>query len=679
MTRRSVFLGLLGAITVCTITYFNDWVLRQTHFVGNNMPVSIYGGLVIFVLFLNVMLRKWALDGRELAVILALTLSACCIPGSGLLRTFPGSLILPYHHNRLEPAWREHKVIDAVPKHMLVDLSRDENRVLDGYVQGLSEGGKHLSVGEVPWHAWWRPWVFWLPTILAMLLALIGLSLVVHKQWAHHEHLPYPIAAFTEALLETDEKGRSSLWRNRLFWIGASIVFLIHLNNFMSLWFPRVMIPIALRLNLGGLGRLFPFITRGGGWYIFYPRIFFAVIGVSFFIATELAAAFGLGPCLWALVAGGFATYGISLNSSVLGGAHIGLQPRVFLLFGACLGIFISLLYTGRHYYWAVVRGALGLSHGEDVDGLGIWGARLFVLLFGVFVLLLAHAGIDWQLGFLYGAILIVAYTVSARLMAEGGLFHIKVNVFPCAMIWGIFGSAALGYHQLLLLQMVTMVLFIDPRETLLPFLVNANKLLDTRRIHLGKTCSLAALAIVLGLGAALPITLFIQYDVPAATQGDRWAFSFVPKMPFDNAVATKQKLESQGVLEEAEARSGWERFGAMRPVGICLWGFVAGLALVVLCSACRMRFPWWPIHPLIFVVWVKSHIGLFAFSFILGWLVKLGVMKYGGSRLYNRLKPLMLGLIAGEILGAMVPSLVGTVYYFVTGKQPISYILYMG
>lgn len=85
MTRRSVLLGLLGAALVCGASFLNDRVLRQTYLVGNNMPVSVYGTLILFLLFVNPLLRKRHLSGGEMAVILALTLAACCLPGSGLL------------------------------------------------------------------------------------------------------------------------------------------------------------------------------------------------------------------------------------------------------------------------------------------------------------------------------------------------------------------------------------------------------------------------------------------------------------------------------------------------------------------------------------------------------------------------------------------------------------------
>jgi hypothetical protein len=57
--------------------------------------------------------------------------------------------------------------------------------------------------------------------------------------------------------------------------------------------------------------------------------------------------------------------------------------------------------------------------------------------------------------------------------------------------------------------------------------------------------------------------------------------------------------------------------------------------------------------------------------SYLIGWGVKKIITQYGGSQAYNRLKPLMIGLIAGEVLGALFPTLFGVVYYFITNDQP--------
>ena len=65
--------------------------------------------------------------------------------------------------------------------------------------------------------------------------------------------------------------------------------------------------------------------------------------------------------------------------------------------------------------------------------------------------------------------------------------------------------------------------------------------------------------------------------------------------------------------------------------------------------------------------------------AFLLGALVKWLVLKYGGNRTYKRIKPLMIGLIAGEVLGALLPSLVGAIYYFLTGERPKAFQVMLG
>jgi len=76
-------------------------------------------------------------------------------------------------------------------------------------------------------------------------------------------------------------------------------------------------------------------------------------------------------------------------------------------------------------------------------------------------------------------------------------------------------------------------------------------------------------------------------------------------------------------------------------------------------------------LHPLMFVVWGAWAMQILCASFLLGWFAKQAAVRLGGNRLCNRLKPLMIGLIAGEVLGAVFPSIVGAAYYFITGDLP--------
>ena len=72
--------------------------------------------------------------------------------------------------------------------------------------------------------------------------------------------------------------------------------------------------------------------------------------------------------------------------------------------------------------------------------------------------------------------------------------------------------------------------------------------------------------------------------------------------------------------------------------------------------------------------VHVAQEAAAFWFSFLVGWFVKRSIVKYGGMKPYERLKPLFIGLLAGEFIGALVPMVIGFLYYAFTGEMPRAY-----
>ncbi|HAR68143.1 MAG TPA: hypothetical protein DCR55_18360, partial [Lentisphaeria bacterium] len=182
---RGGSLGFLGVFLITGLTYFNDSLLQGTFLIGNNMPFSVYGTLVLILVANGAVYgvaRKLALTGPEVALAMGLTLAACCIPGSGLMRTFPSSIILPHHYAKTKIAWQNSDILSYTPNQMLVDVSGDESGVLLEYIQGRD--GKP---GDPPWGAWMETLGFWIPLVLLIWFALLGLALVVHRQWSEHE------------------------------------------------------------------------------------------------------------------------------------------------------------------------------------------------------------------------------------------------------------------------------------------------------------------------------------------------------------------------------------------------------------------------------------------------------------------------------------------------------------
>lgn len=669
MTRRSVVIGLTGVVLICGVTFFNDRILRQTFLIGNNLPVAVYGPVLLWLVFITPLLRRTWLRGREWAVILTIVLAACCIPGSGLLRTFTSSLVQPHHFVRVQPGWNDMRIMDMLPDRMLADITTDETDVVDGFRQSLRNGAESIRISRVPWHAWRATLMFWLPIILALWLGMLGLSLVVHRQWSENEHLAYPIAAFTEALFPRDDASNRPTSRKRLFWVGLGAVLFVHLANYVHACFPEYTIGVARGIDLSPLTSFLPALARGGGTRLLQPTFYFCVIGVAFLIPKEISLSFGIGPYLWTTLSGILVGYGIVLDKSAGGlSAYMAPSPKQFLLLGANIGVFATILYAGRHRYRHVFAAAVGRPMREDVRPHELWGCRLFLAMMLLLVGQLVAAGINLPLAAAYVAGLCMLYVVMARLIAETGLFYIQPMVFPCVALWGLLGVGAIGLRSLLLLQFVSTILFIDPRESLMPFLMNGWKMLEIRHARLGRTAVWCAVAIAVGLAVALPITLYLQYD-HGSNAFNPWADEWVPKFAFDNAVSVKQTLIAQGQDPAAVPTGVLGRWADVRTSADCVWPLLAGLVCVALFAVARLRLPWWPLHPLLFVTWATEPLMRLGPSFLLGWIIHAAVMQYGGIKRYNTLKPLMMGLIAGEILGAAIPSLINAVIYGLTGN----------
>jgi hypothetical protein len=50
------------------------------------------------------------------------------------------------------------------------------------------------------------------------------------------------------------------------------------------------------------------------------------------------------------------------------------------------------------------------------------------------------------------------------------------------------------------------------------------------------------------------------------------------------------------------------------------------------------------------------------------GWAIKELIVRFGGGKSYNTLKPLFIGLIMGELIAVAITIIVGAVYYSITG-----------
>ena len=86
-------------------------------------------------------------------------------------------------------------------------------------------------------------------------------------------------------------------------------------------------------------------------------------------------------------------------------------------------------------------------------------------------------------------------------------------------------------------------------------------------------------------------------------------------------------------------------------PEPIHLWhlGFVGiGAVLMGIMTYIKSRFVGFPIHPIGMTLGLTNPIYNIWFSVFIAWLFKAVILKYGGAKLYLRIRPFFLGMVLG-------------------------------
>ena len=87
------------------------------------------------------------------------------------------------------------------------------------------------------------------------------------------------------------------------------------------------------------------------------------------------------------------------------------------------------------------------------------------------------------------------------------------------------------------------------------------------------------------------------------------------------------------------------------------------GLATALLIQA-HYRFTWWPLHPIGFAEAMTPGMVSSIFSIFVVWFVKALLLKMGGSSLYQRGIPAVIGMIIAFVLGVFLSYLSDWIWF---------------
>ena len=639
---RAPLLGLLLAVAICLLTPYNNIFLRATPLGGGHFPLAPFFIFLLLAVCVSLIARffrsRLLLTGPELLVLWIEMVIGSGIAYTGFARTFLINLTTPVHFATAGNRWNE-VLNPLIPP----ALTPTDPAAIELLYNGIT-GGRDMSwlevVQSIPWTAWLPPLLLWGIFILLCYLVMLFLINILSRQWIHNERMNFPLLKVPEMIGQAVSEGQTgSFFLNRFLLAGLSIPIFLHLINGLNLYHPTI--PAIPTLFLAG-----PYFSDSGiltGFQklkiYFYPSF----IGFAFLTSRQISFSFWfffLGGCL---LYGILNLFGYSIPVSELGvtfGPTLA-RPEEMQMIGAYGIFFLFLVWLARLHLLDVCRQSLFLkkpapdrSEWFDVR-ISFWGA-----IFG-------FAAIIWwyiRLGMapITAVIIVGAFfmimLVATRIICQGGLAYFTLTAAPTDGMIALFGTKLFAGASGLLAGMSQKVLFVDLRESLLPSLLHARHLHQSRKPALMLFSGLA-LTIVASMTASILAMMTLCYRYGIRDLQLDWA-----------SQTTTAVYENIYRLIAMDTNTGnWILIFAL-----------AGAALMLVLVTCYHRLYWWPIHPLGYLTAYSSAMRILWVSFFIGWACNALCMRYGGIVLFKKLQYFFIGLIIGDFLMGGGWALVG-------------------
>jgi len=621
MTARSIIIGSLLAVLISVGAPYGNMIIR-----GSYMALDFSAVGALFLLFLvagvvNVALRvlspRCRLSKSELIVVYIMMLIACSICTMGL-----GEQILPIISACSYYATPENGWADTILPHVKSWIMPQDAEAIKYFYEGLP---RHMPI---PWRAWVKPLSFWAIFVLTLHFVMTCMMVIVRRQWITRERLVFPLTRVPLEMVQPPENGVvPPFFRNRIMWLGFAIPFVISsiiaLHNY-SPYFPRI--------NLHGQVPIFRDTTT------LRFRLSFPIVGFTYLINLDIAFSLWFFNLVALIEKGTLAVLGVEgpKNLGIYGANRTPLLAHQGM--GAITVLVVCGLWMARRHLWDVVRKAtVGADDVDDSDEIMSYRTAFWGMIVGIIILCVwqwcAGLSVLGAVGFIVLAFVI--FFGLTRVVVEGGVAEAVAPTIAAPMLTASVGTSAIGGSSGLTALAFGYVWSSDIRTFVMAASGNGLRLAEEieskRRRHLFWAMMLA---IVLSIVASIGTIMFLAYRYGGINL-NTWFFQNGPQWPYKYA-AERMKLGVPG----KDIWIGWKHK-------------LLGAAVMTGLMVARYRILWWPFHPLgyaIGCVWIMDQIWL---SIFIAWLLKALILKYGGPRFFQKLRPFFLGLILGQFVVA--------------------------
>jgi hypothetical protein len=631
VTFRSILIGLL--LIPVNALWITVAEVRWYSLDGTCLPLMITPIFMLFLLVLgNMAWRRFsgrrALDQGELLVVYMMVVVSGVFAAHDTIQNLFGAIGHAAWMGTPETRWEE-LFFQYLPKWLFVS----DKDALKGFYTGYSS----------PWiEGNWRPWVvplaFWALFLMVLVGMMLAINILLRRLWTEHEKLVFPLIQLPLAM--TGEE-RTGFFSNRLMWAGFGIAFLLGTINGLHVLFPSF--PYLSWIKQKDLGSWFPqrpWSAMGRKTVAAYP---FA-IGLGYFMPSDL-----LFSCWF---------FFILRNLWEVLGAATGwdaARDKGFPYFremssGAWIGLAITLVIGARHHLKRVAQAALaGASWKEDpVEAKRYRWALITLVVGGLFLMSFSvKAGMTPGFVVLFFGIYFLLSLAMTRVRAELGSPHEIYFVNPQQILVSIFGTTALGPANLTVISGMYW-LHRCYRSHPMPNQLEAFKMAEGGRMHLGKLIGAMILASVVSILASYWANLAVTYDAGAQSK----CYGYKQWVGAESFNRLRSWLDT-----------GW------KPETPNLLALGGGTLLVFGLRAMRTAFIWWPFHPAGYALAVSFAMDYFWFAFLIAWICKVSLIRFGGRSAHAQAVPFFLGLILGDYTIGSLWAILGPVLGIATYK----------
>lgn len=630
VTVRAVVIGLLMSMGICIWLSYSTYIGKSSTMAVAHMPVAALLPLIGLALGVNALLRRFRiatpLRRSELLVIFFMVLTASAVPGWSFASYLVALIGTPLYYATPENRWAE-VFFEYLPDWL---VATNQGGAMTAFFEGLPVGS------AIPWEVWIPPLLWWASFFMALFLVCACLMIILRKQWVEYEKLAFPLAQVPLLLTSEHEEGNRlpPIIRNRLFIAGACLPLTVIIWNIFS-YFDFVMpIPIGKQFSSG--------LTLAEGFPPIPMHINWLVLGFGFFANIDLLLSIWVFRLISVIQEGVLAQVGFNLSnpkggiSSVTAAQHTG-GFFFFVLWG---------LWMARAHLKDVCRKAFGRApEVNDSEELLTYRRALIGIVIGLVYILtwLNRAGMELWIAVILLLFMFILYLGVTRIVAETGLplldFPLNAHDFTISLV----GSSNLAPSSLTAMGLANG--FVRNWRTFgMTAMAHMARVSEDIKGEKRKILGVMILSLGISMITSVIYTIYLGYTTIGAAQFGGWGFTTGNRMFYDTIVRWISSSTSLG-----SDHLGFLGFGAA-----VMW------ALIQL----RYHFPGWPLHPVGFAIASSFATNQIVCSVFVAWLVKLLLLKVGGTMLYKRTQPFFLGILVGFSIGVALVFAVDYVWF---------------